>query len=428
MTNLRNTTNGLKTAVAFAFCMLGATATYAQERLSINEVLSSIEKNHPIVSMYRAEIRSMDEAAKGARSWMPPEVGAGFFMTPYNPKKWKAMDEMDPGMGSFMIAFQQMFPNRKKLNADAAYMESMSAAASEQKAGALNEVFAQAKQAYVEWSVIEKKLAVLNENEKVLDFMIKNAEIRYRNGLDKINAYYKAKAALGKIQNMKVMMENEKAQRSITLNTVMYREKNAPLDIDTTIIIKPSNYYVTDSIGFALRRSDIRGIEKEMLTIQLRQQSEMQNLRPQFGLRYEHMLTFGAQPQQFTLMGMVRLPFVPWASRMSKANVESYKWRQEALSNQRQMLINEATGMAAGMLAEMEAKEKQVRLYELNIIPALRNNYRTMLLAYEQNTEELFMLYDAWESLNMTQNDYLDQLQQLLTMQVELERILQIRN
>ena len=251
MTSLINRSKSFITAVTFVFCMLGAVAGHAQERLNIKQVLNNIERNNPVGSMYRAEIRSMDEAAKGARSWMPPEVGAGFFMTPYNPKQWKAMDEMDPGMGSFMIALQQMFPNRKKLNADAAYMKSMSAAAGEQRAGALNELFAQAKRAYAEWSVIERKLAVLDENEKVLEFMIKNAEIRYRNGLDKINAYYKAKAALGKIQNMKVMTQNEKAQRRITLNTIMYRDKNAAFDIDTTIIIKPSNYYASDSNGFA---------------------------------------------------------------------------------------------------------------------------------------------------------------------------------
>ena len=37
------------------------------------------------------------------------------------------------------------------------------------------------------------------------------------------------------------------------------------------------------------------------------------------------------------------------------------------------------------------------------------------------------MLFDARETLNMTQVEYLDQLQQLLTLQVELERILEIR-
>ena len=140
------------------------------------------------------------------------------------------------------------------------------------------------------------------------------------------------------------------------------------------------------------------------------------------------MVGFGAQPQQFNLMGMIRLPFVSWASRMSKANIESYKWKSEALNYQKQEIVNEAAGMAASMRVEMEEMKKIIRLYENNIIPALKNNYKTMLLAYEQNTEELFMLYDAWETLNMTQNQYWDQLQQLLFAQVELERLMQIKN
>ena len=52
-------------------------------------------------------------------------------------------------------------------------------------------------------------MAILHQNEKLLDFMIRNAEIRYKNGLEKISAYYKAKAALGNVQNMRLMFEND---------------------------------------------------------------------------------------------------------------------------------------------------------------------------------------------------------------------------
>ena len=83
--------------------------------------------------------------------------------------------------------------------------------------------------------------------------------------------------------------------------------------------------------------------------------------------------------------------------------------------------------MAHRMRNEMIAKQKQIKLYEEKIIPALRNNYSSYQLAYEQNTEELFMLFDGWETLNMTQLEYLDQLRELLLMQVELERILEIK-
>ena len=200
--------------------------------------------------MYEADIRSMDEAAKGARSWMPPEIGAGFFMTPYDTRRWKKMSDMEPGMGSFMVSAQQMIPNKRKLNADAAYMQSMSASAKENRKASLNDLYAQAKKAYYEWIVIEKKKSILKENEKILDFMIRNAEIRYRNGLEKINAYYKAKAALGNVQNMRIMLTNEANQRHIALNTLMNRNVDIDFSIDTMIAIKDFSHYTFNSICF----------------------------------------------------------------------------------------------------------------------------------------------------------------------------------
>jgi outer membrane protein TolC len=66
-----------------------------------------------------------------------------------------------------------------------------------------------------------------------------------------------------------------------------------------------------------------------------------------------------------------------------------------------------------------------LQLFEGNIIPALKRNYQIMQLAYEQNTGELFELFDAWQTLNMTQLDYLDQLQELLNLQVQMDKILE---
>ncbi|HCT23222.1 MAG TPA: TolC family protein, partial [Chitinophagaceae bacterium] len=50
-----------------------------------------------------------------------------------------------------------------------------------------------------------------------------------------------------------------------------------------------------------------------------------------------------------------------------------------------------------------------------------------MQLGYEQNTEELFMLYDAWERLNMKQLEYVELLNQTLQLQVVIERILETK-
>ncbi len=399
----------------------------AQKLMSINAIMDSIKAGNPSFKMYDAEIRSMDEAAKGAKSWMPPEISTGFWMVPYNPKLWKKDDMGGTGMGQYMIGGQQMLPNKKKQNADAAYMEAMSSVEKEKKNGTLNELINDAKKSYFEWIIIEKKLVILDQNEKLLDFMIKNTEIRYKNGLGKISAYYKAKAALGNIMNMQLMFQNDIKVKRIRINSLMGRNAMIDFEIDTTYQVKDYSSTVFDSTLFYNSRSDLKAIDKDITITLLKQETERQSLKTQFGINYQHMFGFGGFPAQFTLMGMVKIPMARWSAKMNKANIESLKWKATALQSQKEMLVNEYSGMAYGMLREIELKKKQLKLYEENIIPALRRNYQSMQLGYEQNTEELFMLLDAWETLNMTQLDYLDQLQQLLTMQAELEKILQIK-
>jgi hypothetical protein len=380
------------------------------QTLKLDAVIDSIKLSHPVVKMYDNEIRSMDEAAKGARSWMPPQVGIGQFMTPYDVRLWHREGDI-PGMGSVMVSGEQMFPNRKKLDADERYMKAMSSVEKEKKNATLNELINDAKQFYYEWIILEKKLVIIGENEKILDFMIKNAEIRYKNGLEKISAYYKAKAALGDVKNMQLMFENDIKEKRIRINSLMGRNAMIHFDIDTTYTLNDYSGLVFDSTLFYTNRSDLKSLDKEINLTLMKQETERAALKPQFGIRYDNMIGFGGQPLQYTIMGMVR--------------IQSLKWKTYAIQSQKEMLVNEFSGMAYGMRNELELKKKQLKLYGESIIPALRNNYKTMQLGYEQNTEELFMLYDAWETLNMKQLEYVELLNQALKLQVTIERIIE---
>ena len=415
----------MKTLLIAAFIL--TISTSKAQSVKLEEILNRIQTVNPLLKMYDADIRSFDEAAKGAKSWMAPELSSGFWMVPYNPSLWKKQADGTSGMGQFMISAQQVIPNPKRLNADAKFMESMSSIDKEKKKASLNELYAEAKKNYYDWMIIIKKLSILDQDEKLLDFMIRNAELRYKNGLEKISAYYKAKAAIGNIQNMRIMQENEIKQKRIALNSLMFRDKDMLFEIDTTYTIKDFHNITFDSATFISARSDIKAIENEIQVNYLQQKTEETRLLPEFGIQYGHMFGFGGLPAQFTLMGMVRLPMAGWSSKMNKANIQSLKWKVESLSQQRQMIINESAGMGSRMWNEIESKKKQIKLYQDNIIPALRRNYQSMQLGYEQNTEEMFMLFDAWETLNMTQLEYINQLQELLKMQVELERILEIK-
>jgi hypothetical protein len=174
-------------------------------------------------------------------------------------------------------------------------------------------------------------------------------------------------------------------------------------------------------------RSDIRAIENNIQLISLQQSAETGKLKPQFGVRYDNMFGFGGLPMQYSLMGMVILPMAKWSSKAAKANVESLKWKAQSLQEQKQSMINEANSRSYGIRLDIISKQKQVDLFEHNIIPALQKNFKTIQLGYEENTEELFTVFDAWQTLDITQMNYLDQMQELLLLNVELERIEEIK-
>ncbi|MBA4154922.1 MAG: TolC family protein [Flavobacteriales bacterium] len=406
-------------------CLILSASNLAAQTLSLDNVLNTIKTNNPQLKIYDAEIQSMDAAAKGAKSWMPPQVETGFFMTPYNTKMWKA-NEMNPGMGNYMLGVTQMIPNASKLKADFNLMNAMSSVEKENKNYTVNQLKALAKTNYYQWLVLNKKIKIADDNLLLLDYMIKSMEIRYQYNMDKLPTYYKAKSQYSALESMILMLQNDISQKRIMLNTLMARDKNTKFEIDETYEIKDFNLAISDTTSLSKNRSDVKAIEKTMEINQLKIVAEKTKLLPEFGIKYDHMFAFGEQPQQFSLMGMITIP-MPWSTKMNKANIDSFQIKNESLNWQKQMILNEATGMISGMNNELTALKKQYEVAQKSIIPALKKNYETAILAWQNNTGDLFATLDAWEALNMAQIDALDKLQSILAAQVEIEKQLETK-
>jgi outer membrane protein TolC len=397
--------------------------TVNAQTLSLDDVLSAIKTNNPQLKMYDADIQSMDAAAKGAKSWMPPQVETGFFMTPYNAKLWKA-DEMSSGMGSYMVGVTQMIPNARKLKADSNYMNAMSSVETENKNYTINQLNAVAKTNYYQWQIALKKVKIANENVSLLSYMIKSMEIRYQYNMDKLPTYYKAKSQFSALQSMIVMLENEISKSKFILNSLMARDKYTSFEIDTIYKFKEYNLTEIDTAKLSQNRSDIKAIEKTMEINRLKVEVEKAKQLPEFGIKYDNMFAFGNQPQQFSLMGMITIP-MPWSTKMNKANINSFQVKNESLNWQKQMILNETTGMIMGMNSELTNLKKQYEIANTHIIPALRKNYDTSIIAWQNNTGDLFAVLDAWEALNMAQIEALEKLQSILATQVEIEKQLE---
>src|SRR6267154_2818370 len=183
--------------------------------IKLDSILAAVKQRNPMLKNYRQRAEAMTAYAQGAKGWMAPEVGGGLWMLPYK----KTEDPRD--QGQIMVSVQQKFTSPTKRRANQSYLESK--AAIEQSTGnyILHGLRAQAKTAYFQWMVLEKKKKVLRENEEIISLVLKVSKLRYPYNQSKLGNIYKAEGRLSEVQNMILMNDNLIVQKNILLNQLM---------------------------------------------------------------------------------------------------------------------------------------------------------------------------------------------------------------
>jgi len=397
------------------------TSTNAQSQTySLDSVLSIINRNNPMLQEYDSKVKAMNAYTEGARSWMAPMVGVGTFMTPY-----PGQNVMESGnRGSFMISAEQSIPNPARLNATKNYLSSRAAVETQGKNYQYNALRSEAKASYYQLLILEKKMSVLKENEQIVELMLKLARIRYPYNQGSLGNIYKTEGRLHEIQNMQLMTQSSIDEKNYRLKSLMNIAHDAQIRIDTTTIIKYDvNQLIYDTAAISDQRSDIKQIDQTIQVMRLNQELQNIQAKPDFKISYNHMSPFASgMPQMFTIMGMISIPIAPWSSRGYKSEVKGMNYEIEAMKKNREAILIEARGMLAGMASQLNSMQRQLDNYNTQIIPALRKNYQSLMLAYEENREQLPMVLDGWEAMNMVQMEYLNKMEEYYLMIVKYER------
>ena len=401
---------------------LGAITFANAQVITLDSVLRVIDSRNPMLQEYDNKVRALNTYAEGARSLMAPMVGVGTFMTPYPGQM--LMDERDKG--SWMFSIEQEITNPSKLNANRRYLTSKASVEVQNRSAQFNQLRSEAKTMYYQWLVAEEKLKILKDNERIMDLMLKLARIRYPYNQGSLGNIYKAEGRLSEVQNMIQMTNGSIEESAYRLKGLMNLPVEAQIMIDTaTQIAYEPNQVIYDTAALRSQRSDIKQIDKTIEVMRLNQELQRFQSRPDFKLRFDHMQPIGNMPTQFTAMAMVSIPIAPWSSKMYKSEVKGMQYDIEAMKKGREAILIETRGMLAGMASQLARMKLQLGNYDTKIIPALRKNYQTLMLAYEENREQLPIVIDAWEALNMAQMDYIEKTQEYFNMIVAYEKELE---
>lgn len=318
-----------------------------------------------------------------------------------------------------VFSIEQMFTNQSKLNTKKSYINSLAELEKSKSEWTKNELRREAKILYYNRYVAEKKQLILKESEEILQLLITTSEAKFSSNQSQLQTIYKAKARLAELNNMLLMLEGAIAESNIGLNILMVRDVSTAFPIDT--LITPVNYSfsIADTSDIS-KRSDIAALNKYIQSMKLEQKVMKVAVRPDFGVRAEHMQMFG-MPNQWSIMGMMTIPIAPWSSKMFTSETKAIDFQIQSMEQEKQTMQLMAARMSAEKLTMLNYENAQYQSYTKNIIPAYENNLQANLLAYKQNTGDFFVLLDAWEMLLMKKLEAYDKLFNILKLEADYE-------
>jgi len=390
------------------FLLLMPISLFAQDSLllSLNEILTKIEKQNVSLESYELKAKSYNFKSEAATSWMAPMVGAGTYMTPY-----PGQNPMADDRGSLMFQVEQDIPNFAKQKADKKAITSLGDIEYANRDLKINELKAQAKGLYFNWLIALERIEVLCENEKIMQTMREVEEIRYKYNQSQLGSIFNIDAKIDENHNMILTQEGEIAKSRAWLNSLMNQNGDTYFSIDTSEQLAFIPQAVLDTTSLAVQRADIIKMEREITSMKFEAEAMKKESRPGLKIRFDHMSPLGAgmMPNSYSIMGMISIPIVPWSSKMYKNEVLAMNLEIDAMEKERQGILLESQGKVYGMQYEILNVQKRLENLELKIIPSLKRALDANFQSYQENKIQLPVILDNWEAWNMMQNNLLDE-------------------
>ncbi|HRG11098.1 MAG TPA: TolC family protein, partial [Cyclobacteriaceae bacterium] len=254
----------LLTSIFYILLWITSSQLIAQP-MSLDSVLSVIEKQNPMLNTYRHRSQAMNAYVAGSKSLMAPEVGGGLWMFPYQKQNY----EHQADTRQVMISVSQTFTNPAKLKASQQYLSSRAGIEQANERIFYNGLKAQAKLAYYKWYVFEQKQKQLQESEEILNLIIRVGRVRYPYNQEKLSNIYKAEGRLHEVKNMQLMNENEIQKQQIILKQLMNASQSINFAIDTATIAREFQLVTIDTILLTQNRSDLHQLDRTIKSIRL---------------------------------------------------------------------------------------------------------------------------------------------------------------
>lgn len=392
---------------------------------TLPDILDSIAARNPGLQQFALKTKSSLAMSGAAKAWPDPEAGIGLSEFPYG-----SISKFNNGMvPRKMLALQigQWFPNFSRQNAESNYYQSFAAQNNDQLQTMKNMLFSQAKAAYYNSVIAEKKQAIIDEQIKQLELLIKIAEGRLAYSKADLPTIYNARSRVSDWQSKLIQLQSTVEQGMTIINTLMNQPPDNPLQIDTSLNTETNelNILQADSAYVLAHRSDIQLTGHEIHSMQWSREATLSLGKPTFGITWDNMRMAG-NAYMYNLMAMVSIPIAPWSSKGYKSESKAINYQIQSMQKMKENQMLEAVGNIRKDWLALEAQRQDVKIFLTEVIPAYQKTWQANLNAFSENTGDIYQTLMAWNDLTMKRMEYLDKLGEMLQMKVMLETEMQV--
>ncbi|HXG38617.1 MAG TPA: TolC family protein [Bacteroidota bacterium] len=301
----------------------------------------------------------------------------------------------EPVYQNFELMQMIMFPT--KLSTKKAIAEIQAEHAHHDHLETILDVTSQVKAAYAMLWAARTRLAINQENQRLLQQILQAAQTQYAVGNVTLQDVLKTNIELAKQKSQEAAIQQEIAAAESMLRALLLRPTDVPIGPIHLDALEPITQTPETFIAYAfanrpmLLHDSLSVVEGDLMVSLMKQE-----YLPDFRVSLERVTMPTIGMKSWTVMAGISLPFAPWTLSKASARV------QEATAERamRTSMFTSSKSMVEADIrktyASVKALEVQVQSFERTIIPQTQQSLQALLAEYQTGKTNYLMLIDGF--------------------------------
>jgi outer membrane protein TolC len=293
---------------------------------------------------------------------------------------------------------------------------------------ALRDLRAAVETGYYQVLLDEALIDISGENIENLHQVLKVTQIAYSTGQSSQTDFITAEVNLAQAQLQLRQYRVNQANDETSLNQLLYRDPDNPLNLDRTIRLDRLTLQLQTAVDMAFHA------RQEILAAALTERNQNTALELarfeyipdyQVGYSYDQFLQFGAQPLPNVTHGNTlsigfNLPVFFWIHQSE--DVKAAQYALDAARSNLKLIRSQTASAVTQLYRSAQFAYESAQLYKESLIPLANQDFRVALIAYQSQKIDFLTLSAALQASYSTRATYLQNANQFLAGQVALEQ------